>query len=219
MTRKGKTTLLLTIVVIILVLVMHRNFFETVGMDNRKTSQDKWKVNNSPVNFEKKDTGSTEKVYTGKKVFRHLIRQGSAIQEYRRIQSQNNSFATGYNDPRVPSFIEDMPPDDKRLVDVLRKIWIEPPSTQPYNLTGPPELRAQFSQDNLVDKLLNHKVSMVGDFGLTTCISTPQPKVRLFFRALWFRGNYANLVSRQSLAIETFCLLLYILIEDSFLEV
>ncbi|KAL5012687.1 hypothetical protein ScPMuIL_011238 [Solemya velum] len=157
MIRKVKTPLSLALVVLILFLVMHFKFFEVVRMDNENASQNTRGVNNSLVEFEEVEKKPTERSHPEKNVCGNFIRNGPPIQEYRRIQSQNNTFAVGYNDPRVPSWIEDTPSDDKRLVDVIRKIWIEPPSTKPYNLTGPPELRAQFYQDEFVDELLNHK--------------------------------------------------------------
>ncbi|KAL5011586.1 hypothetical protein ScPMuIL_010137 [Solemya velum] len=79
------------------------------------------------------------------------------LKQYMELRERNQTVATGVNDPRVPRDIEKMTPDDPQLIDVIRDIWIDQPSTEPYNLHHSYRTFSQFKEDTIVDKLMEGK--------------------------------------------------------------
>ncbi|KAL5004841.1 hypothetical protein ScPMuIL_018297 [Solemya velum] len=78
--------------------------------------------------------------------------------QYQRLYRQNTSLPVGFNDRRVPSNIESLKSNDQRLIDVIRDVWIEPPSNLPNNFNRPKAtLRSQHGQDKILDEMMKHK--------------------------------------------------------------
>ncbi|KAL5004914.1 hypothetical protein ScPMuIL_018370 [Solemya velum] len=78
--------------------------------------------------------------------------------QYQILYRYNTSLPVGFNDSRVPSNIESLKSNDQRLIDVIRDVWIEPPSSLPYHFNQPDAtLRSQLGQDKILDEMMKYK--------------------------------------------------------------
>ncbi|KAL5011585.1 hypothetical protein ScPMuIL_010136 [Solemya velum] len=77
--------------------------------------------------------------------------------QYDELNRQNKTTAVGYGDPRVPPEIEQMRADDPKLLELIRNIWIDPPSTEDYHLYNPSAFQSQFREDVTVRSMLEEQ--------------------------------------------------------------
>lgn len=79
-----------------------------------------------------------------------------------RRTKHKNPEVVGFNDSRVPPRMDKMKPDDQKLLDVLRNIWIVPPSIEQYNFIDPSarELSSAFNQNFIIDDILRQMVNI-----------------------------------------------------------
>ncbi|KAL5003949.1 hypothetical protein ScPMuIL_017405 [Solemya velum] len=125
--------------------------------NNNLNVDDKTRAN-SPLNNEKRLSQTKKSVdldMIDERILNMNRKRNSGLQ-YQILYRQNTSLPVGFNDSRIPSNIESL--KSQRLIDVIRDVWIEPPSSLPYNFTEPEAtFRSQLGQDRVLDEMMKYK--------------------------------------------------------------
>ncbi|KAL5004768.1 hypothetical protein ScPMuIL_018224 [Solemya velum] len=91
-----------------------------------------------------------------KQLIPDIIKTRNPREQYKILYRMKTSLPVGFNDSRVPSNIASL--KSQRLIDVIRDVWIEPPSDLPYNFNQPKAtFRSQLGQDKILDEMMKYK--------------------------------------------------------------
>ncbi|KAL5016063.1 hypothetical protein ScPMuIL_005652 [Solemya velum] len=118
-------------------------------------------VQDSPRNIEKplsqlNDKKREELKVHEKQLIPDIIKTRNPREQYKILYKMKTSLPVGFNDSRVPPNIESL--KLQRLIDVIRDVWIEPPSTLPYNFNQPKAIfRSQLGQDKILNEIMKYK--------------------------------------------------------------